>query len=114
VTADRIEPWREGAEDDEALAQAMKTAGEALADWMGWHVDRNDYRMARTVILAARAILEAPLRAEIEAQRVRADKAEALAGALTASLRAANATTRAAQGRAERAEMLFRKIGEAK
>jgi hypothetical protein len=67
VTADRIEPWREGAEDDEALAQAMKTAGEALADWMGWHVDRNDYLTARTVILAARATLEAPLKVLLQA-----------------------------------------------
>jgi len=133
------EPWREDGDDD-ALALAVKHAGEALADRMGWHPTRADYAMARTVILSAREWLEAPLKVEnerlsaeyqhvldmreqerlgmaeeIHRGRTRAENAEARVAtleaenrALTASLRAANATTRTAQGRAERAEALFR------
>jgi hypothetical protein len=66
MSADRLEPWREDAEEDEALALAVKHAGEALAERMGWHPTRADYAMARTVILSAREWLEAPLRVHRE------------------------------------------------
>jgi hypothetical protein len=70
MSTDRIEPWREGAEDDEALALAVKTAGETVADQMGWHVTQADYGMARRFLVAGREALEAPLRAELRRQTV--------------------------------------------
>jgi len=61
----RLEPWREEGDDD-ALALAVKHAGEALAERMGWHPTRADYTMARVVILSAREWLEAPLKKEVQ------------------------------------------------
>ena len=102
-----VEPWREDGDDD-ALVLAVKHAGEALAEWVGGHVQPMDYAQARVVVLAAREWLEAPLKVENEALRERVKTLVAESWALTASLRQANATTRTAQGRAERAEALFR------
>jgi len=50
---------------DDILERAAKAGGEALADAYGWHADRGDYMTARTVIISARPVIEAPLRAEI-------------------------------------------------
>lgn len=60
MSAAPIEP-----EPGDILERAAKTGGEALADAYGWHADRGDYATARTVIISARPVIEAPLRAEI-------------------------------------------------
>lgn len=52
-------------EPDDILESAAKAGGEALADAYGWHADRGDYMTARTVVISARPVIEAPLRAEI-------------------------------------------------
>jgi hypothetical protein len=48
---------------DDILEAASKAGGEALADAYGWHADSGDYMTARTVIISARPVIEAPLRA---------------------------------------------------
>lgn len=48
---------------DDILERAAKAGGEALADAYGWHAGLGDYAMARTVIISARPVIEAPLRA---------------------------------------------------
>jgi hypothetical protein len=67
--------WRQQGSDD-ILETAAKAVGEALADAYGWHADRGDTMTARTVIISARPVIEAPLRAEIATLREVLLKAE--------------------------------------